>query len=81
MDSLLLRSKTVCRKISDKKQLAEQVKQLLPEIDENNELTITMATKGDITEMVKYHKTKNHNILEETHGECEIIFVFIHNYC
>ena len=36
MDSLILRSKTVRRKISDKNQLAEQVKQLsplLPEID------------------------------------------------
>ena len=61
MDSLILRSKTVRRKISDKNQLAEQVKQLLPllpEIDENKELTIKMATKDDITEMVKYHKTK-----------------------
>ena len=62
MDSLILRSKTVRRKISDKNQLAEQVKQLLPllpDIDENKELTIKMATKDDITEMVKYHKTKN----------------------
>ena len=58
MDSLILRSKTVRRKISDKNQLAEQVKQLLPEIDENKELTIKMATKDDITEMVKYNKTK-----------------------
>ena len=61
MDSLLLRSKTVGRKISDKNQLAEQVKQLsplLPEIYKNKELTIKMATKDDITEMVKYHKTK-----------------------
>ena len=56
MDSLILRSKTVRRKISDKNQLAEQ-EQLLPEIDENKELTIKMATKDDITEMVKYHKT------------------------
>ena len=57
----MLRSKTVRRKISDKNQLAEQVKQLsplLPEIDENKELTIKMATKDDITAMVKYHKTK-----------------------
>ena len=30
MDSLILRSKTVRRKISDKNQLAEQVKQLSP---------------------------------------------------
>ena len=61
MDSLIVRSNTVRRKISDKNQLAEQVKQLsplLPEIDENKELTIKMATKGDITEMVKYHETK-----------------------
>ena len=61
MDSLILRSKTVRMKISDKNQLAEQVKQLsplLPEIDENKELTIKMATKGDITEMVEYHKPK-----------------------
>ena len=61
MDSLILRSKTVRRKISDKNQLAEQVKQLSPllsEIDENKELTIKMATKDDITEMVKYNKTK-----------------------
>ena len=61
MDSLILRSKTVRRKISDKNQLAEQVKQLsplLPEIDENKELTVKMATRDDITEMVKYHKTK-----------------------
>ena len=61
MDSLILRSKTVRRKISDKNQPAEEVKQLsplLPEIDENKELTIKMATKDDITEMVKYHKTK-----------------------
>ena len=57
MDSLILRSKTVRRKISDKNQLAEQVKQLLPEIDENKELTKKNATKDDITEMVKYHKT------------------------
>ena len=61
MDSLILRSKTVRRKIYDKHQQAEQVKQLLPllpEIDENKELTIKMDTKDDITEMVKYHKTK-----------------------
>ena len=47
--------------MSDKNQLAEQVKQLsalLPEIDENKELTVKKATKDDITEMVKYHKTK-----------------------
>ena len=59
MDSLILRSKTVRRKLSDKTQLAEQVKQvspLLPEIDENKELTVKMGTKDDITEMVKYHK-------------------------
>ena len=71
MDSLILRSKTVRRKISDENRLAEQVKQLLPllpEIDENKNLPIKMATKDDITEMVKYHRTKkvlNHNILEE----------------
>ena len=38
MDSLILRSKTVRRKIPDENKLAEQVKQLLPllpEIDEN----------------------------------------------
>ena len=61
MDSLIFRSKTVRRKISDKNHLAEQVKQLsplLPEIDENKELTVKMATKDDITEMMKYHKTK-----------------------
>ena len=61
MDSLILRSKTVRMKISDKNQLAEQVKQLSPlltEIDENIELTIKMTTKDNITKMVKYHKTK-----------------------
>ena len=61
MDSLILRSKTVRRKISDENNLAEQVKQLLPllpEIDENKNLPIKMATKDDITEMVKYHRTK-----------------------
>ena len=61
MDSLILWSKTVGMNISEKKQLAKQVKQvspLLPEIGENKELTVKMATKDDITEMVKYHKTK-----------------------
>ena len=64
MDSLILRSKTVRRKIPDENKLAEQVKQLLPllpllpEIDENKNLPIKMATKDDITEMVKYHRTK-----------------------
>ena len=59
MDSLILRSKTVRRKITDKKQLAKQVKQLsplLPEIDENKNLPIKMATKDDITEIP--HRTK-----------------------
>ena len=71
MDSLILRSKTVRRKIPDENNLADQVKQLLPllpEIDENKNLPIKMATKDDITEMVKYHRTKKvfeHNILEE----------------
>ena len=71
MDSLIVRSKTVRRKISDENKLAGQVKQLLPllpEIDENKNLPIKMATKDDITEMVKYHRTKkvfDHNILEE----------------
>ena len=40
---LILRSKTVRRKISDENKLAEQVKQLLPllpEIDENKNLPI-----------------------------------------
>ena len=61
MDYLILRSKTVRRKISDENNLAEQVKQLLPllpETDENKDLPIKMATKDDITEMVKYHRTK-----------------------
>ena len=61
MDSLILRSKTVRRKISDENNLVDQVKQLLPllpEIDENKNLPIKMATKDDITEMVKYHRTK-----------------------
>ena len=61
MDSLILRSKTVLRKISDENKLAEQVKQLLPllpEIDENKNLPIKMATKDDITEMVKYRTKK-----------------------
>ena len=52
MDSLILRSKTVRRKIFDENNLAEQVKQLLPllpEIDENKNLPIKMATKDDIT--------------------------------
>ena len=43
MDSLILRSKTVRRKISDENNLVEQVKQLLPllpEIDENKNLPI-----------------------------------------
>ena len=71
MDSLILRSKTIRRKICDKNQPAEQVKQLsqlLPEIDKNKELTVKMATKDGITEMVKYHETKkvfDQNILEE----------------
>ena len=61
MDYLILRSKTVLWKISDENNLAEQVKQLLPllpEIDENKDLPIKKATKDDITEMVKYHRTK-----------------------
>ena len=88
MDSLILRSKTVRRKISDKNQLAEQVKQLsplLPEIDENKELTVKMATKDDITEMVKYHKTKK--VFEPqyfggktTENEKEFLSSF-NNYC
>ena len=48
MDSLVLRSKTVRMKISDKNQLAEQVKQLsplLPKIDENKELTLKLPPK------------------------------------
>ena len=75
---------TVRRKISDKKQLAKQIKQLsplLPEIDKNKELTVKIATKDDITEIVKYHKTKK--VFEpqyfggRKHGECERMFVFI----
>ena len=61
MDYLLLRSKTVHRNFFDNNQLAKQVKQLsplLPEIGEHKELTVKMATKDDITEMVNYHKTK-----------------------
>ena len=57
MDSLILRSKTVRRKIYDKNQLAEQVKQLSPLLTKYNQI-LKMATKDDITEMVKYHKTK-----------------------
>ena len=48
MDSSILRSKTGRRKVSDKDQLAKQVKQLsplLPEIDENKELPVKMAPK------------------------------------
>ena len=55
MDSLILRSKTVRRKISDKNQLAEQVKQLsplLPEIDENKEVTIKIATTENVKEFL-----------------------------
>ena len=60
MDSLILRSKTVRRKIPDENKLAEQVKQLLPLLPENKDLPIKMATKDDITitEMVKYHRMK-----------------------
>ena len=52
MDSLRLRSKT---------NLGKQIKQvspLLPVIDEPKELTVTMASKEDITGILKYHKTK-----------------------
>ena len=51
MDSLILRSKTVRRKISDENNLAEQVKQLLPllpEIDENKNLPIKMRHLSNI---------------------------------
>ena len=86
MDSLILRSNPVHRKILIKKQLAKQVKQLsllLPEIDESKELTVKMATKDGITKKVKYHKTKK--VFEpqyfwEKHGECEIMLSF-NNYC
>ena len=68
----------------DKKQLDKQVinyHHYYPEIDENKELTVKIATKDDITEMVKYHKTKK--VFEpqyfggKNRGECEIIFLFI----
>ena len=88
MDSLILRSKTVRRKISDENNLAEQIKQLfplLPEIDENKNLPIKMATKDDITEMVKYHRTKK--VFEPqyfggktTENEKEFLSSF-NNYC
>ena len=60
MDSLILRSKTVRRKISDKQNLGKQIKQsspLVPVIDEHKELSVTLASKEDITDMVKYNKT------------------------
>ena len=87
MDYFILMSKTVRRKLSDKKQLAKQVKQLspLPEIDKNKELTVKMATKEDITEMVKYHKTNK--VFEplycggKPHGECKIFLSSFNNYC
>ena len=61
MDSLILRSKTVRRKISDRQNLRKHIKQLsllAPVIDEHKELSVKMASKEDITDMVKYHKTK-----------------------
>ena len=61
MDSLILRLKTVRRKISDRQDLRNHIKQLshlAPVIDEHKELTVKMTTKEDITEIMKYHKTK-----------------------
>ena len=61
MDSLILRSKTVRRKISDRQNLRKHIKQLSPlahVIDKHKELSVKMASKEDITDMVKYHKTK-----------------------
>ena len=88
MDSLILRSTTVRRKISDENKLAEQVKQLLPllpEIDENKDLPIKMATKDDITEMVKYHRTKKvfepHYFGGKTTENAKEFLSSFNNYC
>ena len=61
MDSLKLSSRTVCRKISAKQNLRKQIKQLtplLPVIDEHKELSVTIVSKEDIIDILKYHKTK-----------------------
>ena len=61
MHSLILRSKTVRRKISCKQNLRNQIKQislLSHVIDKHKDLSVTMASNEDITDMVKYHKTK-----------------------
>ena len=61
MDYLILKTKTVRRKISDRQNLRKHIKQLLPlapVIDEHKELSVKMVSKEDITDMVKYHKTK-----------------------
>ena len=72
MDYLLLRSKTVRRKISDMQNLRKHIKQLsplAPVIDEHKELSVKMASKEDITDMVKYHKTKK--VFEPQSFECK----------
>ena len=61
MDYIIFRSKPVRRKVSDKQNLKKQIKELsplLPVIDELKDLSVQMASKEDITDMVKYHKTR-----------------------
>ena len=58
MDSLILILNKVCRKISDNQCLRKQIKQLstlLPVIDENKDLRVTMASMEDIADLLKYH--------------------------
>ena len=58
MDSLILRSKTVCNNISDKHILGKQTIQCspsVPVIDEYKELSVKMASNEDITGMWKYN--------------------------
>ena len=84
MDSLILRSKIIRRKISDKEQ-SKQLSPLSPVIDEHKDISVNMASKEDITGMVKYHTTKKVFETQSFEGkntenakECSSSF---NNYC
>ena len=70
MDYLILRSKAVRRMISDNQSLILNIfliSPLLPVIDDHKELSVTMVSREDITDMVKYKRRRrhiNHNLLE-----------------
>ena len=74
-------TKTVRKKISAYQSLRKQIIQCSPVIDGHKDVIVKMASYTDITDMVKYHKTKKPFEPQYFVGKAtdNAIFIYLHS--